>query len=69
MSLQEQLEELKSQTLAKIEAAKELAAVETIRVETLGKKGRSLRYYVECVIFQRRNVQKLVRLPMKSVTC
>ena len=39
MSLQEQLEELKSQTLAKIEAAKELAAVETIRVETLGKKG------------------------------
>ena len=60
MSLQEQLEELKSQTLAKIEAAKELAAVETIRVETLGKKGP---------IFQRRNVQKLVRLPMKSVTC
>lgn len=39
MSLQEQLEELKSQTLAKIEAAKELAAVEAIRVETLGKKG------------------------------
>ncbi|MBU5360686.1 phenylalanine--tRNA ligase subunit alpha [Enterococcus raffinosus] len=39
MSLQEQLEELKSQTLAKIKSAKELAAVETIRVETLGKKG------------------------------
>lgn len=39
MSLQEQLEELKSQTLAKIEVAKELSAVETIRVETLGKKG------------------------------
>ena len=39
MSLQEQLEELKSQTLAKIESAKELSAVETIRVETLGKKG------------------------------
>ncbi|GAA2904319.1 phenylalanine--tRNA ligase subunit alpha [Enterococcus pseudoavium] len=39
MSLQEQLEELKSQTLAKITAAQELAAVETIRVETLGKKG------------------------------
>lgn len=39
MSLQEQLEELKSQTLAKIESAKELAAVESIRVETLGKKG------------------------------
>ena len=39
MSLQEQLEELKSQTLAKIDAAGELSAVETIRVETLGKKG------------------------------
>lgn len=39
MSLQEQLEELKSQTLAKIYAADKLSAVETIRVETLGKKG------------------------------
>ena len=39
MSLQEQLEELKSQTLAKIDAADELSAVEMIRVETLGKKG------------------------------
>ena len=39
MSLQEQLETLKSQTLAKIEAADELSAVEAIRVETLGKKG------------------------------
>ncbi|MDT2612125.1 phenylalanine--tRNA ligase subunit alpha [Enterococcus dongliensis] len=39
MSLQEQLEELKSKTLAKINAAEELSAVETIRVETLGKKG------------------------------
>lgn len=39
MSLQEQLEELKIQTLAKIDAADELSAVETIRVETLGKKG------------------------------
>lgn len=39
MSLQEQLEELKSQTLAKIEAADVLSAIESIRVETLGKKG------------------------------
>ncbi|MGP5428135.1 phenylalanine--tRNA ligase subunit alpha [Enterococcus malodoratus] len=39
MSLQEQLEELKSQTLTKIDAADELSTVETIRVETLGKKG------------------------------
>ncbi|MBU5364807.1 phenylalanine--tRNA ligase subunit alpha [Enterococcus devriesei] len=39
MSLQEQLETLKSQTLAKIEAADELSIVEKIRVETLGKKG------------------------------
>lgn len=39
MSLQDQLEELKSQTLAKIEATEELSALETIRVETLGKKG------------------------------
>lgn len=39
MSLQEQLEELKSKTLAKINVAEELSAVETIRVETLGKKG------------------------------
>ncbi|MGO3780166.1 MAG: phenylalanine--tRNA ligase subunit alpha [Enterococcus viikkiensis] len=39
MSLQEQLETLKSQTLAKIEAANELSIVEKIRVETLGKKG------------------------------
>ncbi|MBM7711601.1 phenylalanine--tRNA ligase subunit alpha [Enterococcus xiangfangensis] len=39
MSLQEQLEELKSQTLAKINAAEDLSAVEVIRVETLGKKG------------------------------
>lgn len=39
MSLQEQLEELKSQTLAKIDAADELSTVEMIRVETLGKKG------------------------------
>ncbi|MDT2570789.1 phenylalanine--tRNA ligase subunit alpha [Enterococcus raffinosus] len=39
MSLQEQLEALKSQTLAKIDAADELSTVEAIRVETLGKKG------------------------------
>lgn len=39
MSLQDQLEELKSQTLAKIEATEELSMLETIRVETLGKKG------------------------------
>lgn len=39
MSLQNQLEELKTQTLAKISAAEELQAVEQIRVETLGKKG------------------------------
>ena len=39
MSLQEQLEKLKSQTLEKINAAEELSNVETIRVETLGKKG------------------------------
>lgn len=39
MSLQEQLEELKSQTLAKIEAADVLSAIESIRVERLGKKG------------------------------
>lgn len=39
MSLQTQLEELKTQTLAKISAAEELQAVEQIRVETLGKKG------------------------------
>lgn len=39
MSLQEQLEKLKSQTLEKINAAEELSNVETIRVETLGKRG------------------------------
>ncbi|GCF93628.1 phenylalanine--tRNA ligase alpha subunit [Enterococcus florum] len=39
MSLQNQLEELKTQTLAKIAAAEETKVVEQIRVETLGKKG------------------------------
>ncbi len=39
MSLQDQLETLKTQTLAKIAAADELSAVDQIRVETLGKKG------------------------------
>lgn len=39
MSLQNQLEELKTQTLAKISAADDLQTVEQIRVETLGKKG------------------------------
>ena len=39
MSLQEKLEALKHETLAKIEETKELAALNQIRVETLGKKG------------------------------
>lgn len=43
MSLQEQLEALKSQTLAKIDAADELSTVEAIRVETLGKKDQLLK--------------------------
>lgn len=39
MSLQEKLEALKHETLAKIEATKELTHLNQIRVETLGKKG------------------------------
>lgn len=39
MSLQEKLETLKHETLAKIEETKELAGLNQIRVETLGKKG------------------------------
>lgn len=39
MSLQEKLEALKHETLAKIEETKELASLNQIRVETLGKKG------------------------------
>lgn len=39
MSLQEKLEALKHETLAKIEETKELAGLNQIRVETLGKKG------------------------------
>ncbi|CAI3310592.1 phenylalanine--tRNA ligase subunit alpha [Enterococcus cecorum] len=39
MSLQEKLEALKQETLAKIEETKELASLNQIRVETLGKKG------------------------------
>lgn len=39
MSLQEKLEALKQETLAKIEETKELAILNQIRVETLGKKG------------------------------
>ena len=39
MSLQEKLETLKHETLAKIEETKELASLNQIRVETLGKKG------------------------------
>lgn len=39
MSLQEKLETLKQETLAKIEETKELASLNQIRVETLGKKG------------------------------
>ncbi|MEQ3451879.1 phenylalanine--tRNA ligase subunit alpha [Enterococcus cecorum] len=39
MSLQEKLEALKQETLAKIEETKELAVLNQIRVETLGKKG------------------------------
>lgn len=39
MSLQEKLEALKQETLAKIEETKELAGLNQIRVETLGKKG------------------------------
>ena len=40
MSLQEKLEALKQETLAKIEETKELASLNQIRVETLGKKGQ-----------------------------
>lgn len=58
MSLQEQLEELKSQTLTKIDAADELSTVETIRVETLGKKDQSQKYYAGCAIFQPKSVRK-----------
>lgn len=39
MSLQEKLEALKQETLAKIEETKELSGLNQIRVETLGKKG------------------------------
>ncbi|MHC5188458.1 phenylalanine--tRNA ligase subunit alpha [Enterococcus cecorum] len=39
MSLQEKLEALKHETLTKIEETKELAGLNQIRVETLGKKG------------------------------
>lgn len=39
MSLQKKLEALKQETLAKIEETKELAGLNQIRVETLGKKG------------------------------
>ena len=39
MSLQEKLEALKHETLAKIEAATDLVVLNQIRVETLGKKG------------------------------
>ena len=39
MSLQEKLEALKQETLAKIEETKELAGLNQIRVETLGRKG------------------------------
>ena len=39
MSLQEKLEALKDQTLAKIEEVTDLAVLNQIRVETLGKKG------------------------------
>lgn len=39
MSLQEKLEALKQETLAKIEETKELAGLNQIREETLGKKG------------------------------
>ena len=39
MSLQEKLEALKQETLAKIEETKELASLNQIRVETLGKRG------------------------------
>ena len=39
MSLQAKLEALKDETLAKIEAVTDLAALNQIRVETLGKKG------------------------------
>lgn len=39
MSLQEKLEALKQETLAKIEETKELAGLNQIRVATLGKKG------------------------------
>lgn len=39
MYLQEKLEALKHETLAKIEETKELAGLNQIRVETLGKKG------------------------------
>ena len=39
MSLQDKLETLKLATLAKIEDASDLKAVNQIRVETLGKKG------------------------------
>lgn len=46
MSLQEKLEALKHETLAKIEAATDLVALNQIRVETLGKKDRLQKFYV-----------------------
>ena len=39
MSLQDKLEALKQETVAKIDAAQDLKALNRIRVETLGKKG------------------------------
>lgn len=39
MSLQDKLEALKQETVAKIDAAQDLKALNQIRVETLGKKG------------------------------
>ncbi|XVG96690.1 hypothetical protein ACN6KO_07645 [Enterococcus faecium] len=46
MSLQAQLESLKEATLVKITAAQDLNELNQIRVETLGKKDRSQKYYV-----------------------
>ncbi|AFM71375.1 hypothetical protein EHR_12540 [Enterococcus hirae ATCC 9790] len=47
MSLQAQLESLKEATIVKIATARDLKELNQIRVETLGKKDQSPKFYGE----------------------
>lgn len=63
--MEEKLKQLEQEALDQVEAASSLKVVNDIRVQYLGKKGRSQKCCAEWASFLRRSVRKWALLPMR----